>query len=55
MSTIEASAQVCFLTDDEGKVVTWNPACAALFGWTSAQARGRELLELVAGGDGKPG
>lgn len=55
MSTIEASAQVCFLTDDEGKVVTWNPACAALFGWTSAQAPGRELLELLAGGDGKPG
>jgi len=49
MSTIEPSAQVCFLTDDEGKVVTWNPACAELFGWTPGQAPGRALVELVSG------
>ncbi len=49
MSTIEPSAQVAFLTDDEGTVVTWNPACAALFGWTPEQAPGRALTELIAG------
>ncbi|MCA1247119.1 EAL domain-containing protein [Massilia sp. MS-15] len=49
MSTIEPSAQVCFLTDDEGKVVTWNPACADLFGWTPESAPGHLLTELVAG------
>ncbi|MGH8853997.1 MAG: sensor domain-containing protein [Telluria sp.] len=49
MSTIEPSAQVTFLTDDEGKVVTWNPACAALFGWTPEQAPGHALVELLAG------
>lgn len=54
MSSIEPSAHVCFLTDDEGKVATWNPACATLFGWTPAQASGRALLDLVAGDAGKP-
>ncbi|QOY95886.1 EAL domain-containing protein [Massilia sp. UMI-21] len=54
MSTIEASAQVCFLTDDEGKIVTWNPACAALFGWTPQQAPGRALTDLVAADIGWP-
>ncbi len=49
MSTIEPSVQVTFLTDDEGKVATWNPACAALFGWTPETAVGRSLTELVAG------
>ena len=48
MSTIDPSAQVCFLTDEDGKVVTWNPACAALFGWTLQQAPGRALTELLA-------
>ncbi|MCC2956510.1 EAL domain-containing protein [Massilia sp. IC2-477] len=49
MSTIQPSAVVTFLTDDEGVVVSWNPACAALFGWTPEQTRGRQLTELVAG------
>jgi len=49
MSTIEPSAQACFLTDDEGKVVTWNPVCAELFGWTLESAPGHLLTELVAG------
>jgi diguanylate cyclase (GGDEF)-like protein/PAS domain S-box-containing protein len=54
MSSIEPSAQVCFLTDDEGMVVTWNPACTALFGWTPAQAPGHALTELVVGDAGWP-
>jgi diguanylate cyclase (GGDEF)-like protein/PAS domain S-box-containing protein len=49
MFTIAPSAQVCFLTDDEGKVVTWNPACATLFGWTPQQAPGHFVTELLAG------
>jgi diguanylate cyclase (GGDEF)-like protein/PAS domain S-box-containing protein len=49
MSTIEPSAHVVFLTDDEGRVVTWNPACAALFGWPPELAPGRALTELVLG------
>lgn len=46
MSFIEPSAQVAFLLDDEGTVVSWNPAAAAMFGWTPAQAPGRRLTEL---------
>jgi PAS domain-containing protein len=49
MTSIEPSSQVTFLTDDEGKVVTWNPACAALFGWTPEAAPGHALAELVVG------
>ncbi|MGI4716765.1 MAG: EAL domain-containing protein [Janthinobacterium lividum] len=46
---IEPSAQVTFLLDDEGKVVTWNPACSAMFGWTADGAPGRALTELIVG------
>ncbi|MFC0252778.1 sensor domain-containing protein [Massilia consociata] len=49
MSLIEASTQVTFLTDDEGNVVTWNPACSTMFGWTPEQAPGRHLDALLAG------
>ena len=54
MSTIEPSAQVTFLADDEGRVVTWNPACASLFGWTLEQAPGRRLDDLIVAGAGWP-
>jgi diguanylate cyclase (GGDEF)-like protein/PAS domain S-box-containing protein len=46
MTTNDPSVQVTFLLDDEGKVVTWNPAAAAMFGWTPGQAPGRALTEL---------
>jgi diguanylate cyclase (GGDEF)-like protein/PAS domain S-box-containing protein len=49
MTTIEPSARATFLTDDEGKVTTWNPVCATLFGWTPQQATGRALVELISG------
>ncbi len=49
MSSIDPSAQFVFLTDDEGRVVTWNPACSALFGWTADAAPGRVLSELLVG------
>ena len=49
MTTIDPSAQVTFLTDDEGKIMTWNPACASLFGWTHDRAPGRLMTELIAG------
>lgn len=49
MITIDPSAQVCFLTDDDGKVLTWNPACSRLFGWTPEGAPGRPMTELLTG------
>ncbi|NNG23719.1 EAL domain-containing protein [Telluria aromaticivorans] len=54
MTTFDPSAQVTFLTDDEGKVATWNPACASLFGWTSEGAPGRPLTDLLAGDERWP-
>lgn len=48
MSMIEASAQVTFLLDDEGKVATWNPAASSMFGWTPETAPGRPLTDLLA-------
>jgi len=49
MTMIDPSAQVTFLLDDEGKVVGWNPAACAMFGWTVDKAPGRALTELLAG------
>jgi diguanylate cyclase (GGDEF)-like protein/PAS domain S-box-containing protein len=49
MSIIEPSAQVTFLLDDEGKVMSWNPEASAMFGWTPAQAPGHALTELLPG------
>ena len=38
----------CVVTiDDEGIVVDWNPAAAATFGYSSEQAIGREMAELI--------
>ena len=34
-------------TDLEGTVTVWNPAAEALYGWTAAEALGRDVLDLT--------
>ena len=33
--------------DEQGTVTFWNPRAASIFGWSSAEAQGRNLAELV--------
>jgi PAS domain S-box-containing protein len=44
---LEAALDCIITIDHEGKVVEWNPASEATFGYTRAQAIGRPLSELV--------
>src|ERR1700754_154259 len=38
----------CVVTmDHTGRVVEWNPAAERTFGWTAAEAAGREMAELI--------
>lgn len=41
-------ADAVIVTTPEGTVVCWNPAAMALFGYSSAEACGRTLAELIA-------
>ena len=46
--TILSAALDCIITiDHEGRVVEFNPAAERTFGYTSAQALGRELAQLI--------
>lgn len=47
MSTFDPSEQVSFLADDAGKIVSWNPRCAALFGLAAPDALGRDAGQLL--------
>lgn len=47
MSTFDPSEQVSFLADDAGVILTWNPACAALFGRAPADAIGQAAAPLL--------
>jgi hypothetical protein len=38
----------CIITDGSGRISYWNPAAAAIFGWTAEEARHRLLVELLA-------
>ncbi|GAB2504487.1 PAS domain-containing protein [Lysobacter humi (ex Lee et al. 2017)] len=42
-----ASRDAHIAMDADGRVLEWNPAAEALFGWTADEARGRLLAELV--------
>lgn len=50
MPTFDHSEQATFLVDDAGLVVTWNPACAALFGREAAAVVGQAAAGLLASG-----
>ena len=54
MPTTDEPEKLSFLTDDTGRITTWNPACEALFGLPTAQAVGQALDGLLAGGPGWP-
>jgi PAS domain S-box-containing protein len=47
-AVIENSPVAIVTTDPAGNVVTWNPAAEQLFGYTAAEAGGRNLDDLVA-------
>jgi len=40
-------------TDLEGTVTVWNPAAVAVYGWTDAEAIGRNVLELTPAPEGR--
>ena len=47
-AAILQSALDCIITiDDQGRVVEWNPASEWTFGYSSEEAMGRELAELI--------
>ncbi|SES16971.1 PAS domain S-box-containing protein [Actinokineospora terrae] len=48
LTTVLDTAQDAFVvTDPDGVVTRWNPAAEAMFGWSSIEAGGRRLEELV--------
>ncbi|HET6771127.1 MAG TPA: PAS domain S-box protein [Actinomycetota bacterium] len=47
-SIVEISPAAIVVTDPESKVVSWNPAAEKLFGYTTEEAVGRLLDDLVA-------
>src|SRR5207249_1895493 len=47
----ESSPVAIALLDLDGKVTAWNPTAAELFGYSAAEAVGRNIDDLVAEGD----
>ena len=47
MPTSDSFEQVTFLVDDAGQVLSWNPACAALFGCEAQDIIGQPLGRLL--------
>src|SRR5687768_1932473 len=45
---LEAVGQSVIATDLEGKVLYWNRAAEEIFGWSSEEALGRSLRDLIA-------
>jgi diguanylate cyclase (GGDEF)-like protein/PAS domain S-box-containing protein len=48
---LAAVGQAVIVTDPQGRIVFWNPAAEALYGWNAAQAMGREKDDLLTTGD----
>ncbi|WP_296943637.1 bifunctional diguanylate cyclase/phosphodiesterase [uncultured Massilia sp.] len=48
MAETESPIRVVFLTDEAGHILTWNTACATLFGLAPAQALGRPVTTLFS-------
>jgi PAS domain S-box-containing protein len=43
---VQSANDLLAYLDEEGHIVTWNPAAERVSGWTLAEARGRRLWEL---------
>jgi PAS domain S-box-containing protein len=43
----ERTSDAVVTIDSEGKIRTWNPRAAALFGWTEVEAVGRSLADTI--------
>ncbi|HYN99484.1 MAG TPA: PAS domain S-box protein, partial [Actinomycetota bacterium] len=46
---IESAHDAFVAVDRHGSIVDWNPAAEATFGWTRAEALGRDILQTVEG------
>src|SRR5919198_2584176 len=46
-SIIETAGEAFISIDAEGRIVEWNPQAEATFGWSRAEALGRQLVETV--------
>jgi PAS domain S-box-containing protein len=44
---LDAALDAVISMDAAGRVVSWNPRAAAIFGWTASEALGRTVAELV--------
>jgi len=51
MPTSDSFERVTFLIDDAGQVLSWNPACAALFACAAQDIIGQPLARLLLGPD----
>ncbi len=47
-AVFESLERALVVLDDAGRVLEWNPAAAALFGYTQAEAAGQEIFSLIA-------
>ncbi len=47
-SVVSAAKDAIVIMDDEGKVVFWNAAAEGIFGYSQAEALGRDVHELLA-------
>jgi PAS domain S-box-containing protein len=53
-AVLESSLDAVIAIDALGSVTDWNPAAESLFGWTSEEAYGRELAELIVPNEHRP-
>ena len=46
-AVLNSAISAVIVIDVMGKIIDWNPRAEGLFGWTRAEALGRELVELI--------
>ncbi len=44
---VQSAGEAIILADDQGRIVSWNPAAERLFGYTKAEVQGRPLTLLM--------
>lgn len=47
-SVVDSASDIVLSTDNEGRILTWNPAAERISGYRSDEVRGRSLLEYLA-------
>lgn len=47
---IDAVGQAIIATDPDGAILYWNHSAEELFGWASAEVRGRNVIDVIASG-----